>query len=619
MQNKKRTFSNLSSTSVLFGDDTIDQEVFPRRKMARKLSNVGPKPLLTYTESDPKGHEHAIDSDDEDYSGVNLIPDDDEFDMEMMEQQEENFIAQEQDQATALLNQFRDARRLSLESTASDDIFSVTAPLSESYMAGLTDFGFAQFFEPEALPASPDPAAKRKYSDSSTKRVRFDDEVQVSEDSESESSELDTSVFPDLFLEQDKLPPILHQLLEADNDDENGDVGSPMSDASFWDFNHDEARITQADDSDDESSAGSSGYETDMGDTTDEEDFGSDVPPRTPLQKKSVLQQPQSAPGSRASTPKPFQRSNRPTGRQIPPTRGIFIHEDRTQAIAVTNRATKTVTFYRPRPQAIPWIPINGTHSSTSSTANNSPRATLAQFHNVSDSEAEAMNNALSTDIMLTGIFGSAPGSDYFFSNDNVGPPEAFYPFVSIGSNGSMDAIDDDDFESEDYEDDLNIGDFMDFGDDSDNSDMEDDGEETDAPTTPGASTHNGDGSIQATSIEETPGNRKRTKSDVMLEHFDRGVVTAFRNNQNRYRDVASLPSDPTARASVSRPVRSGKSADALITPLRKRSKSNRMAKSPMAPIPQSSPLSAISKTNDRLQGSMAAPRRPPPRMGTFS
>lgn len=261
MQNKKRTFSNLSSTSVLFGDDTIDQEVFPRRKMARTLSNVGPKPILTYKESN--ANEHAIDSDDEDYSGVNLIPDDDEFDMETIEQQEESFIAQEQEQqATALLNQFRDARRFSLESSASDDIFSVTAPLSESYMAGLSDFGFAQFFEPEALPASPDLAAKRKYSDSSTKRVRFDDEVQVSEDSESESSELDSSVFPDLFLEQDKLPPILHQLLEADNDDENGDIGSPMSDASFWDFNHDESRITQADDSDDESSAGSSGYES---------------------------------------------------------------------------------------------------------------------------------------------------------------------------------------------------------------------------------------------------------------------------------------------------------------------------------------------------------------------
>lgn len=260
MQNKKRTFSNLSSTSVLFGEEPADQEVFPRRKMARKLSSMGPKPLLTYQESDT--NEHAIDSDDEDYSGVNLIPDDDEFDMDAIEQQEENFIAREQEQqATALLNQIRDARRLSLESSASDDIFDVTAPLTESYMAGLGDYGFAQFFEPEAVPASPDPAAKRKYSDSSTKRVRFDDEVQVSEDSESESSELDSSVFPDLFLEQDKLPPILTQLLEAENDDD-GDVGSPMSDASFWDFNHDEGRITQADNSDDESSAGSSGYES---------------------------------------------------------------------------------------------------------------------------------------------------------------------------------------------------------------------------------------------------------------------------------------------------------------------------------------------------------------------
>lgn len=260
MQNKKRTFSNLSSTSVLFGDEPTEQEVFPRRKMARKLSNIGHKPILTYQESST--HEHAIDSDDEDYSGVNLIPEDDEFDMDAVEEQEANYIAQEQEhQATALLNQFRDARRFSRESSASDDIFSVSAPLGESYMASLGDFGFAQFFEPEAMPASPDPAVKRKYSDSSTKRVRFDDEVQVSDDSESESSELDSSVFPDLFLDQDKLPPILTQLLEAENE-EDGDVGSPMSDASFWDFNHDEGRITQAGDSDDESSAGSSGYES---------------------------------------------------------------------------------------------------------------------------------------------------------------------------------------------------------------------------------------------------------------------------------------------------------------------------------------------------------------------
>lgn len=353
-----------------------------------------------------------------------------------------------------------------------------------------------------------------------------------------------------------------------------------------------------------------------MGDTTDEEDFGSDVPPQTPLAKKSVLHQPPSAPGSRAATPNPFQRSSRPTGRQIPPTRGIFIHDDSTKAIAITNRATKTVTFYRPRTQAIPWLPINGTHSSTSSTANNSPRASLAQL-NVSDSENsnEVFNNAINTDIMLTGIFGSTPGNDYFFGNDSVGPPEAFYPFVSIGSQ-SMDPLDDDeDDDSEDYEDDLNITDFMDFGSDGDDTDLDHD-DDMDAPTTPGAprTINNGASSIQGTPINDTPG-RKRTTSDVMLEHFDRGVVTAFRNNQNRYRDVASLPSDPTARASVSRPVRSGKSADTLITPLRKRSKPSRVAKSPKHPV-QSSPLAGITKSNTRSNGMS---RGPPPRMGTFS
>ncbi|KAF1842049.1 uncharacterized protein K460DRAFT_358722 [Cucurbitaria berberidis CBS 394.84] len=629
MNNKKRTYSNLSSTSVLFGDDSTDQESFPRRKIARKLSTVASEPLLTYKESDDhvEGYENAIESDDEDYSGVNLIPDDDDDDMDF---QEESYILQEEQQATSLLNEFRDARRLSLDSCASDNIFGVTAPLNDAFISSLPDFGFAQFFEPEALPASPDPAVKRKYSDSSTKRVRFDDEVQVSDSSSSESSELDSSVFPDLFLEQDKLPPVLHQLLEMDNDDDNGDIQSPMSDASFWDYGQDESRITQADhsdESDDDSSPGSSGYDSDMGDTTDEEDFGSEVPPRTPIQKQSVLRRPCSAPGSRAATPNPFQRSSRPTGRQIPPTRGVFIHDDCTKAIAVTNRATKTLTFYRPRTTMIPWIPLNGYHSSTSSTANNSPRNSIAQV-NASDSEVsnEVFNNTLGTDIMLTGIFGSTPGNDYYFGNDSVGPPEAFFPFVSIGSNGNMNIMDEDEYDdSDDYEDDLNITDFMDFGSSGEDTESEQE-DEMDVPATPATTSMAPPSSTPArpTPVAETPGNRNRSTSDVMLEHFDRGVVTAFRNNQNRYRDVASLPQDPAVRASVSRPVRSGKSAETLITPLRKRSRSTRLARTPRPTGSivgnQSSPLSGVTKANSRLQNSVTSPSRgPPPRMGTFS
>lgn len=186
--------------------------------------------------------------------------------------------------------------------------------------------------------------------------------------------------------------------------------------------------------------------------------------------------------------------------------------------------------------------------------------------------------------------------------------------------------MDEDEYDdSEDFEDDLNIADFMDFGSEGDDTDVDEDDDEMEVPTTPGNSSMAPPSStpVAPTSMTQTPGHH-RTTSDFMLEHFDRGVVTAFRNNQNRYRDVSSLPQDPAARASVSRPVRSGKSAETLITPLRKRSRPNRVAKSPLQSVSalknQSSPLSAVTKATSRLQSSvMNARRGPPPRMGTFS
>jgi hypothetical protein len=275
----------------------------------------------------------------------------------------------------------------------------------------------------------------------------------------------------------------------------------------------------------------------------------------------------------------------------------------------------------------IPWIPLTDYQSSTSGTVNNSPRNSIAQL-NASDSEAsnEVFNNGLSTDIMLSGIFGSASGNDFAFGNESIGPPEAFYPFVSISSNGNMGLVDEDEegSSSDEYDDDLNIADFMDFGDLGEDSDLEEDDEfdDTDVPATPATSSMALHGSTPAAPSTVTPNTRGRTTSDVMLEHFDRGVVTAFRSNQNRYRDVASLPSDPAARASVSRPVRSGKSAEALITPLRKRTRSSRVAKSPLknsTTMNRSSPLSGVTKATSRLQNSVMGSPRGPPKMGTFS
>lgn len=270
MGKKKRTFSTLSNTSVLFGDDESEKHTFPRRKMPRTLSSSSFKPLLKYKENASQGmngSENAIETDDdEDYSGVNLIPEDEDSELEDIEQQEESFIIQDEEHhTTALINQFNDARRLSLDSLASDNIFDLTAPIEDSYGMNHSDMGFARFFEPPLLPSSPYIAPKRKFSDSSTKRVRFDDEVQMSDSSSTSSSELDSSLYPDLFLDQDKLPASLSQLLETDYDEDNGDYDSPASEMSFWDFGEGDLQQSahrDAQDFDESSEAGSSGYES---------------------------------------------------------------------------------------------------------------------------------------------------------------------------------------------------------------------------------------------------------------------------------------------------------------------------------------------------------------------
>jgi hypothetical protein len=272
----------------------------------------------------------------------------------------------------------------------------------------------------------------------------------------------------------------------------------------------------------------------------------------------------------------------------------------------------------------ISWISAHGTKSSSASITNDSPRTSLQQL-NGSDSEVsnEVFSNPFTTDIMLTGIFGSASTNDFVFGGESVGPPEAFYPFVSIGANGTI-MDDDDDYEDEDSQDDINITDFMDFGDDGDETDVEPEDEETDVPATPATSMLAMPGSTPAhpTTMTDTPVNRKRNTSDAMLQHFDRGVVTAFRNNQSRYRDLSCLPSDPTIRASVSRPIRSGKSAETVMTPLRKRSMSKRVAKSPYQAssplVNASSPLTEVTRASSRLHNSVMSSRRAP-QMGTLT
>jgi hypothetical protein len=293
--NKKRTYSNVSNTSLLFGEDDAGLHTFPRPKVARTLSHSGGTGLLAYTaaidndanvsekaiESDDEkdfdikvDEEQSIDVDDEDYSGLNQISDD-EDDIERVEQQEENYIIFDEQHHTPHPNHswedFNDARRLSLDSYGSEGIF----PLPDEdpcLPTNWTETGADSLLEPKDPSQSTTPIPKRKFSEGSSKRVRFDDEVHMSDSPTSSSSdEMDSALYPDLFLESSMLPPIVHQLMEMDNESDDG-YPSNASDQSFWDYVDTGLMASRhvtphGSDASDESSseAGSSGYESMLG------------------------------------------------------------------------------------------------------------------------------------------------------------------------------------------------------------------------------------------------------------------------------------------------------------------------------------------------------------------
>lgn len=137
--------------------------------------------------------------------------------------------------------------------------------------------------------------------------------------------------------------------------------------------------------------------------------------------------------------------------------------------------------------------------------------------------------------MMLSAMF---TPMDSLFRGNALGPPEAFYPFVSVAANGVItqddpsSSFDDDDIDDDEW----NIGDIIDFGDET--SDEECPGEEEDSSESP-------------TDMSSTPLRPTTAGSEdqvhPLLNHLDRGLVGAFRRNQSRHqlltRNVASRES----------------------------------------------------------------------------
>jgi hypothetical protein len=283
---------------------------------------------------------------------------------------------------------------------------------------------------------------------------------------------------------------------------------------------------------------------------------------------------------------------------------GAFFQNPR-KATAYFDRTGKHLIVHPAR------IPDENRHifplSSASTTAQNSPRTCLLASPDAATEIGEVTPQSVTNprDIMFGGIFGMAPDVNNLLRGQVIGPPEAFFPFVNFSADGQP--IDDDEDMTE-YDDDDTVDDDVDIGAYLALPDAEDDKDFIDMSTFIGDS----DGTAQfSDGIDTSPLNRSRSMTESMLDRFDRNpsVVTSFRSNQVKYRDIAGRHSHPDMRASDDHPVRSGKSAETPITPMRKRGSISKR---------RASFVDSPSLTRSVAESAMT-PTRSGPRLGTFA
>lgn len=181
---------------------------------------------------------------------------------------------------------------------------------------------------------------------------------------------------------------------------------------------------------------------------------------------------------------------------------------------------------------------LDSAANSMPGTANNSPRQTTLQLIDESDTDALASPNqtdfspmlASSANLMMTAL-----GNDLAPGGQVMGPPEAFYPSRDFAIDSSFEEDDEDDPESA-----LNVDDFIDFGNGS--SDEDDMGNLDDdalmSPMTGGSSLPN----MGTPTPKRNSDVQQDSQSERFLEHLDKGIVTAFRRNHNRYQALLRLP-----------------------------------------------------------------------------
>ncbi|KAI9730042.1 MAG: hypothetical protein M1818_008311 [Claussenomyces sp. TS43310] len=476
---------------------------------------------------------------DSDYSGVDLISDSDEEEPDVEEAEEQAIIDSEEDEDIAETPQPADDDQSSWGGFDLDvNTRAIDGPFFDAQLPSDDVFVDASAWE----------AARVSEDEDMGRRVRFDL-------SSTDSSDIDETIFPDIFLEQNSLDPGFRRTIENDHNNDNDD---PFSDeGSYWDFQGDEgeeglaAEVASEESEDGDDSIGSSGYETDEGETTEEDlpAAAKYVPARSVLRRQSD-ESSDSEEDITVIRHNPYSRGG--------PKLGSWVTDASKPFAVIDSHGKKLVVFKAKIPRR---------HSF--STPTRPAPGFIGENDGVEEMSPMISNSA---NLMMSAMYTPLDGT---LGGQALGPPEAFYPFVSVSANGviaresASSSFDEDDVDDDEV---WNIQDLIDFGDDSDEAE-EDDSNETETPSTP----------ARPLSSED--------QVHPLLEHFGRGVVGAFRRNQNRHhlisRNVASRES--LAFSGPYQPVRGIKggrlaAANTPITPLRK-SKTLRVVATPSSPV----------------------------------
>jgi hypothetical protein len=212
--------------------------------MSRNLRHKQSPPVLAKKSiQKPLASDH---SSDDDYAGVDLISDteEDEPDVEVAEEQA-IIESEEDDNDDNVLQPDNDEDQSSWAGFDLDD---------EPTFGG----GDPLFDEQITRTSTPNMYAEATaWEVTNSRRVRFDL-------SDSDSSDTEVNIFPDIFLDQNSLDPQFRQTIENDYNNDNDDP--PSSEGSYWDFRGDEVDMTEnvevEDDEESDGSTGSSGYES---------------------------------------------------------------------------------------------------------------------------------------------------------------------------------------------------------------------------------------------------------------------------------------------------------------------------------------------------------------------